>query len=256
MATSAFYRLLPMAQRTKTLDGEAFHTVGRRSWQLSLFLMRLASGGSAQVIVEQSPVGGDASDWKLLDFTNLLEAALTTSPIVKDVEVSPGEFWLRGRVTANVGTFTLRLMAASPFLNSGDPDDLIQLPQQVREYDEGLGRIIDAAEDDILQRLGRDLEGRLQLRGLEFARFPEIVSITAEEARLGGDLLPLQALDHIRQAIARQATHLFQKDQLTRSKEPGAAAAIREMGRYHRDIEELLLPIIEREKALQIWGGR
>lgn len=233
MATSAIYRILPQGARETTEETEEFPVGDRRRWVFTLTISRLSSGGSVQVKLYTSPDG--LNEWTMVhDFTSLAEADLTDSPWVKELTLPAGDKYLKASVVAHVGNYYLELLGASPFLDPYSPTDLLLLPKRLREYDDGLVRIVEDAEDDVLQYLDKDVNGILQ-----------------------ANLARPDSLDHMRAAVAIQADWQFQKDQLSRSKDKKDAGAAAKMGRYHSAVPDRLAALVPvGEPGPTIWLGR
>lgn len=239
MATSAIYRLLPIAGRDITEVTDAFPIVGRADWTFTLRTLRLGAGGSFQLIIEGSPDG--SIEWEELhDFGTVNAAALSSdpSPWVQHLSIAGEHKYLRSNLAASVGDNIQELLGESRYLDPYNAAHQQQLTQRVRNYDDGLVRLVEAAEDAVLQYLEKDINGILQ------------ACVDAE----GGGLARLDALDHIQAAIALQAEWLFQKEELGKSKDSGDIEALEAMGRYHPSVGDRLRAVSAR--AATTWRGR
>ncbi len=187
MATSAIYRLLPVAARDTTEETGAFPIVSRAEWIFTLRTLRLAAGASFQVKIQGSPDG--SVDWEdLHDYGTVDAAALAAdpSPWVKHLSIAGEQKYLRANVAAASGESTFELLAEARYLDPYNAGHQQQLTQRVRNYDDGLVRLVEAAEDAVLQYLEKDINGILQ------------ATVDAE----GGGLARPDALDHIQAAVA------------------------------------------------------
>lgn len=241
MATSAIYRMLPVGERDTTEATDGFPLVGRKDWTFTLRTLRLASGGSYQVTIDGSPDGTD--NWaELYDFgtINAASIASTPSPSVKHLEIAEEQNYIRANLAAASGENVMELLADGRYLDPYNANHLLMLSQRVRNYDDGVVRIVEGAEDDILQYLGKDINGILQ------------ATVGAE---CGGLARP-DALDHIQAGIVLQTDWNFQKEELARSKEADDVKALEKMGRYHPSVGDRLSAIMTISAGNLTWQGR
>lgn len=241
MATSAIYRLLPIGERDATELTDGFPVVGRKEWTFKLVTSRLASGGSFQVTIDGSPDG--SIEWEeLYDFGTVNAAAIASiaSPWEKHLSIGPEHKYIRANLAAATGANIMELLAEGRYLSPYEKLHVLQLTQRVRQYDDGLVRLVEAAEDDVLQYMGKDINGILQ---------------ACSSAENGGLARP-DALDHVQAAIALQAEWLFQVEELGRSKDASDVEALGKMGRYHPSVSNRLAAVMTDETGGLVWLGR
>lgn len=239
MATTAVYQLLRMAEHEDTTDINdleeegIFQTGDRTEWDFTLELQRMDAGVTLEVVVESSPTGDDDSWSEVVSFGSLTDT--TGDPVTKlDQTVERGEQYLKARVkTLTGGNATCGVRASAPFFRPGTADDDL-LTQSLRELNlDDRARLIERAEAMVMDTaIGRDRFGKLDC-----------------------DLTEPDALGRMRRAIARQAEHLHQRDQLSTSREPSAMVNLREMGEMADDARELVGTLTPHDGA-RVWRGR
>jgi hypothetical protein len=136
----------------------------------------------------------------------------------------------------------MALDAASAFFDPNDPSHVDLLSQRLREWNEGLVKTVERAEDDVLKFLDQDVDGRLQIRGVEDLETYHLVA--PEETSVRTDLMWPQTVDTLRLGIARQAEWLF----VHRDKVRPAI--------YATGLHEILSPILPTERGKLRWFGR
>lgn len=223
------YTLLAMAERSGTVDGRAFELGGRTSWTAQLHVARLAAGGSVTVVVEAAPteIGAWASAgaWAA-QTTETTPADLAATLATPTLAFTPRDRWVRARVSAATGAYTVECVAWAPYLDPSDPLDMLLVGKALREYADGKTRIVERAERDVRSLVLADHEsGELD--------------VDADDPHVWREL---------RETIAEQADHLMKRDMAIRKGEEEIPP----------DIAPGLLDRVNklRPAAATVWRGR
>ena len=239
MPSSAVYSLLEMAARSGPVEGWAFAVGRRTSWELELVIYDIEAGATVTIELQISPTG-TAGSWAqalaLGSFTsadNSTVSRWSTGKETPDFVVGSFDSYVRAEVTAADGVYHLELLGRGPFLRPTDQEETRALSQELREYDDGLVRIVELAESIVLDRgIGRDDSGRLE-----------------------ADLTHPVALDRIQDAIRAQAELEFQREQLRKARTSAEVTAAQDLPELDPSVLRLLGPILEDEGAI-VWEGR
>lgn len=238
MATSAVYTLLEMAERDTTTDANddvdegEFEIGGRKTWDLELVVGHLGSGDDVQVVVETSPNGEDDT-WSTLHDFGTVNSSGTTDASNKTVPDEHLYGVMKARVASVTGTAWVECRATSPFLDPASAGDKNLLSKSVREFGDGLTRLVERAEQDVIEHaIGTTDLGKLE------------ANLTKKTSR-----------DRVRRAIARQAEHLLAKHRLERSSETEDIQAAVSHPELADGLDVLLNPILD-DSGLMVWRGR
>lgn len=238
MSTAAVYTLLRMAERDGTLASDedptegVFEVGGRTSWDFTITVSAFRGGSdSVTVEVESSPTGEDEDSWEQV--TDFDGSKTTEGETTKSVTLAAGEEYLRARVTSITGTVWCEVTGSSRFLDPNSAGLNQWVSKKVREYSDGKTRLIERAEQDVVNRaVGTSPLGKLE-----------------------ADLTRPDALDIMRRAIAAQAEHQLQRELLQRSGDSSALVTLREMGELADELDDILQDILD-DEGLHVWRGR
>ncbi|MCA1571303.1 MAG: hypothetical protein LC798_13485 [Chloroflexi bacterium] len=225
MASSATHTLLPVATYGGAVTGDAFATGGRTAWRLTVQTAALSA--PFDVVVEARAGNGD---WREVGRANVtvVGSSILTTEDNPAFDVQPFDTAVRVRIEPT-GTYTAGVVATAPFFDAGPSVDLFLLTKRLREYDDGLPRLIDEAEDDVLSlpQLRRTLAG--QVPGL--------------------DMSDPRFLGQMKLAIARQAERRYQLDRLRASSDDDALGELTALSVVAPEVESILGPFVVHESG-------
>lgn len=225
MASSATHTLLPVAARTGAVTGDSFPTGGRTAWRLRVQTAALSA--SFDVVVEAR---AGESAWREIARETVAAAGVLNLVTDEndDFVVQTFDTEIRVRIEPT-GTYTAGVVATAPFFNAGPSGDLALLTKRLRDYDDGLPRLIDEAEDDVLSlpKLRRTASGEIPGLAMDDPRF----------------------LSQMKLAIARQAERRYQIDRLRASSDDDALSELTELSVVAPEVESILEPFIVYEGA-------
>jgi hypothetical protein len=270
------HQLLAMAARSDVETGAAVPLAGRTRWTATLRVGVIEVAGSLDVVLEASATDADDSYETLAAFPQATAdgtaslASFATAPAVADFTVQPWHRTLRARATAQTGDVTWEVEAAAPFVYVSvktDPDAAM-LSKELREFIDGLARLVNRAEEDVLSAILRAERGAYTSHPLSYSDNPwkpsivEYLSLPEREAlsdaiqavALDIDLTIPGVGDAMRAAIVAQAEHLFRRHKLERSESATAAVTLRDFPLLSREALPKLRPY--RPERASIWRGR
>lgn len=235
--TAAVFTLLEMESRDSSISGNdepgaegTFQIGGRSPFDCTLTVGALDSGVSVTCVVETSPDGDDDTWTELTNFDGAKTATGTTSKT--SLSIPAGHKVMKGRISSiSGGEAWVEISAEAPFLDPTVQDDKDLLGKELRQFSDGLNRIVEQAEEDVLhQAIGVDRFGHID-----------------------ADLMVPQANDRMRRAIARQADYLLRKHKLERASDETTLGALERMGELADGIDVILRPMVDN---LMVWRGR
>lgn len=235
MATAAVYTLLPLQERSSTIDGAIFPTARRTNWT---FTFRVpVVGTSVTIKVQASPFGTGNEDWQDRHVTTINSAGEET---VKHGSLSADEFTdrdvlIRAIVSANDGAHVVEVEAEAPFFRTSVADHLALLSDSDADRDE-------------LDRLAEVAENRVLTQAME----------QQEDGRLMADLRSPLAPTLIRQAIAEQVTLESKRHDLMESSEAGDSylSSGARLPTLAGGVKDTLAPILGSSRGAAVWTGR
>lgn len=256
------YAIFGMAARSAVENGGTLPVGGRTRWQVELDVARLSGGGtpSVTVVLEVSPTGEDGS-WQTVVTLGPITTVGTTvkrSWIANDftAQVTARDIYLRGRVSAIVGTVTCALRASTAWLDPEVPADAALLSQELRSYPD-VERVCQQAEADVFRLLTRvtrrdthpnpgypepgaladdNLTPAAQTAGERWAGWPTGLVLDAEFTSPSMQVA-------VQREVARQAEWVFRREMLSRRvTDPASVSEARRMGALAPGLAEGLSP--------------
>ena len=232
--TRARYTLLGIAERSTTIEGSAFETGRRDNWSFLLNVSALDGGASVTVAIETSPTGYAGTWSEVYAFA----AATSVASILKRQRDEAASFagptsrdlYVRAVIKAATGNSIVELISWAPFFDL--EDDLDLLSQELREWDDGLARTVESAEDEVLRLLViKNADGAYEANLLD-PRFPAA----------------------IKDAIAVQSEHKYRAARLLESTEPAKQVTARDLPTIAPEVYRILDEFLAREVG--VWRGR
>jgi hypothetical protein len=235
------YIFLPMNRWSSLQQGEIFAVGGRSRWDITLNVPYVSPGGGMTLIIEETGSPSDEFWTTLTSFTitgpgsptKTTTPAAAEPPTTPDFTVNPVTMrYFRARITAIAGTVLAEVTAVAPFFDIYNTDHWDLVVKELRDWKDGRERIIQRAEDDVLDLVLSDIAS----------------------GTLDYDLTAPGAADRIRGQIAIQAEYLLRKSQLERSLDPSSIVTLREMGELAPGIVQVIGK--DRPTATGVWYGR
>jgi hypothetical protein len=155
------YVLLPQQRWTSAYAGPAFRVGSRTLWDIILTVSRITAGGSITVVIETSPTPYE-SDYSPLvtigphtaEGIYRVSSRPVSDPPTSDFTITPEEdVWVRARISQLSGTVSAEVRAVIPFFDLSNENHVSLLIKELRDWKEDKGRIIDQAEDLLINAL-------------------------------------------------------------------------------------------------------
>lgn len=236
MTTS--YLLLPGRRWSGVQKWNPYQVGERTQWKIDLRIARIDAGGSVTVDIQTAPNYWNEADWAtLITFGPKTATGIFTLDSSKvptpDFTVTPrNDVYIRAVISATTKTAMFEVKADAPLFNQGASIDMGLLSQELRKWGDGLPRILEEAEADIVG----------------------LLKVDEESGELDIDLTATDVSRLIKLEIADQAEHLMKREVLSRSHEPSVLVTLRSMPRLYPGAGDRLK--IYRPSGGMIWYGR